>query len=335
MSIKILSPGLLTTIQDTGRIGHRKEGIILSGAMDSLALRLANLLVGNPEQAAALEITLTGPKILFQENCLLALTGANLNPKINGCPVKMWRPVMVRAGSILAFGKPVLGSRTYLAVAGSFHIPKILGSYATYLKAGIGGFNGRALQTGDSIPGNWPAPAVAPIWRSLEKKPAPNGFAEVNWRLGSSFYPTLVPNPVIRALKGPEYEWFAPDSQKAFWELPFSLTNQSDRMGYRLKGPALNLLKEKELLSSAVTFGTVQVPAQGQPIVLMADHQTTGGYPRLAQVITADFSLLAQVQPGAKIQYKEINLPEAQGLLLAQEKRMNHLKNILSLKFKT
>jgi antagonist of KipI len=333
MSLKILSPGLLTTIQDTGRIGYRKDGLILSGAMDSRALRIANLLVGNPENTAALEITYSGPKILFEADCLVALTGAMLSPFVNGEPVKMWRPVFIRRGSVLEYGKPVLGSRTYLAVSGSFAIPKILGSYATYLRAGIGGLHGKALQAGDLIPGNHPPPAVATLVKALAQKAGANGFGETTWSLSPYFYPALNPNPVIRAIIGPEYEWFEPDAQQAFWKESFRVTAQSDRMGYRLQGPDLFRLNNKELLSTAVTFGTVQVPAPGNPIVLMADHQTTGGYPRLAQVITADSSELAQVLPGAAIRFKEVTLPEAQLLLLNQERKIEQLKQILRLKF--
>lgn len=334
MSIKIIKPGLLTTIQDVGRFGYRQAGITTSGATDPIALRIANLLVANPEDAAALEITLTGPEILFEEDCLFALTGGNLSPTINGQPVKMWRPVYVTGGSVLAFGKPVSGCRAYLAVAGSFRLPKILGSYATYLRAAIGGLQGRALQTGNIIPLNKPSENTRQLLLSLHKKVDGVGFAAVNWTLNPDFYPTLSSDPVVRVIKGPEYEWFTLDAQQRFWKDPFKVTPESDRMGARLQGPVLNLLQPKELLSTAVTFGTVQVPAQGNPIVLLSDHQTTGGYPRLAQVITADFSILAQLKPGELIWFKEILLPAAQQLLLHQESQLAYLKRILNLKFK-
>jgi antagonist of KipI len=333
MSLNILKPGLLTTVQDTGRFGYRKDGIIVSGAMDNLALRIANLLVGNPESAATLEITLTGPEILFEADYLVALTGANLNPSINGEPVKMWRPVLIKKGSRLNFGKTATGCRTYLGVSGSFDIPKILGSYSTYLRAVIGGLHGKALQAGDSLAGNQPTALVEKLSKKLDKRAQATGFGEAPWTLTPFFYPELSRHPIIRAIKGPEFGWFAPDAQNSFWEEPFSVTPQSDRMGYRLQGPELLQLNTKELLSTGVTFGTVQVPAQGNPLVLMADHQTTGGYPRLAQVITADFSGLAQVRPGEFIRFKEISLPEAQHLLITQEKRIAQLKQLLRLKF--
>ena len=334
MHIKILKPGLLTTVQDTGRFGHRQEGIILSGAMDGLALRIANLLVGNLEDEAALEITLIGPKILFEADCLVALTGADLSPCINNIPVKLWRPIFVSAGSVLAFGKPRVGCRSYLAFAGGLNIPKILDSYATYLRAGFGGLQGQALQTDDCISINKPPLKIQSLLSALRKKSALNGFAEANWTLNASFYPTLLPNPIVRGIKGPEFEWFTPESQKAFWEEIFQVTPQSDRMGYGLQGPELLRHNQKELLSTAVSFGTVQVPNNGNPMLLMADHQTTGGYPRLAQIISADFSVLAQVKPGEAIRFKEISLPKAQKLFLHQERNMERLKNTLSLKFK-
>ncbi|KAA5543450.1 5-oxoprolinase subunit C family protein [Adhaeribacter rhizoryzae] len=334
MSLKILKPGLLTTIQDTGRLGYRQAGITTSGATDLMALRLANLLVANPSDAPALEITLTGPTILFEVDCLLALTGANLGPTINGQPVKMCRPVYVTAGSLLAFQKPISGYRAYLAVASSFKLPQILGSYATYLRAALGGLQGKALQTNNIIPLNQPAAIARQLMLFLQKKAANTGFAAATWTLNASFYPNLAPNAVIRVIKGPEYEWFTPEAQRLFWETPFRVTPESDRMGGRLQGPVLHLRQPQELLSTAVTFGTVQVPPRGNPIVLLSDHQTTGGYPRLAQVITADFSVLAQVKPGALIWFKEINLPEAQQLLLAQESKLENLKKILNLKFK-
>ncbi|MGV3587080.1 MAG: biotin-dependent carboxyltransferase family protein [Adhaeribacter sp.] len=333
MSLKIMKPGLLTTIQDMGRLGYRQAGITTSGATDLMALRIANLLVANPSNAPALEITLIGPVILFEVDCLLALTGGNLSPTINGQPVKMWRPVYVAAGSLLAFTKPIAGCRAYLAIAGGFKLTKILGSYATYLRAALGGLQGKALQTNNIILLNQPPAAARQLMLFLRKKVANNGFAAATWTLNATFYRTLAPNAVIRVIKGPEYEWFTPEAQRLFWEMPFRVTPESDRMGARLQGPVLHLHQPQELLSTAVTFGTVQVPVQGNPIVLLADHQTTGGYPRLAQVITADFSVLAQVKPGALIWFKEVYLPEAQQLLLAQESKLENLEKILNLKF--
>lgn len=333
MSLSILKPGLLTTVQDLGRHGYQKEGIVVSGAMDATALRVANLLVGNAEEAAGLEITLLGPRIRFESDHLLALTGAHLSPTLNGQPVGMNRPVWARAGTELAFGAPVAGSRAYLAVSGGMALAPVLGSRATYLRAGFGGLQGRALLAGDSIPCNGPTPVGRQLIEALAATAPVGAWAQAPWTPGPELTPKPCRNPIIRAMRGPEFYSFSSEAQRDFWQLPFTLTTEADRMGYRLQGPALERPGGAELLSSAVTFGTVQVPAGGQPIVLMADHQTTGGYPRIAQVITADFSALAQVAPGQSIRFQEVSVAEAQALYLAQERQLLALKRAIEFRF--
>lgn len=318
MGIKVLKGGLLSTIQDTGRFGYRKEGIILCGAMDTLALRTGNLLVGNSEDEAGIECTLLGPRILFESDQLIALSGADLSAAIDDIPLKMWRPVLVRKGSVLSFGASVTGCRSYLTVAGGFAVPKVLGSRSTYLRAGFGGWKGRALQAGDYIP-----------FRERYQETLHN----FNWSCDlSNFYPDLNDH-VIRVIKGPEHELFSANSLQAFFGQEFQLSNESDRMGYRLKGAALNLETPQEMISSAVTFGTVQVTSNGDSIVLMADHQTTGGYPRIAQVATADFSKLAQLQTGQKIRFEFITLAQAHAALLHQERQFKQLQQTLTFKY--
>jgi len=318
MGIKVLKAGLLSTLQDTGRFGYRKDGIIVSGAMDNLALRTGNLLIGNPEDEAGIECTLMGPRILFKSEQLIALSGADLSAAIDDVPIQMWRPVMVKEGSVLSFGAALKGCRTYLTVSGGFRVPKVLDSRSTYLRAGFGGWHGRALQAGDDIP-----------FRERYQEKMQN----FNWSCDlKSFYPDLNDH-IIRVIKGPEYELFSASKIKAFFEEEFQLTNESDRMGYRLQGAALNLEKPQEMISSAVTFGTVQVTSKGDPIVLMADHQTTGGYPRIAQVITADFSRLAQLQSGQKIRFELITLAQAHALLLYREQQLRQLQQTLTFKY--
>lgn len=326
MSIKVLKPGLLTTIQDTGRFGYQREGIIVSGAIDKVALRIANLLVGNEQEAAALEITLLGPQLYFTQDHLIAITGADLSPTIDGEPVKLWRPILVKEGAILAFGAPVLGCRAYIAVAGGFAVAKVMGSYATYLRAGIGGYKGRALQVEDVIPCNSPAADITHYSQKLGQSINAGNYAQATWTPDPELYPSYEENPTIRAVKGPEYELFHVTDRDNFWAEKYQVKTESDRMGYRLQGMPLSLIEPKELLSSAVTFGTVQVPAEGQPIVLMADHQTTGGYPRIAQVITADLPKLAQVQPGKYIRFEEVPLEKAQQLYMQQEQKLEQLE---------
>lgn len=331
MSISVLKPGLLTTVQDLGRFGYQQEGLVVSGALDAVALRTANLLVGNPENLAGLECTLRGPVLRFEADALLALTGADLAATIDGQPVPLGRPVAVRAGTMLTFGAPKTAGRAWLAVAGGVAVPPVLGSRATYLRAALGGLAGRALRAGDGLPvGEWSATGRALGSQLMPTEAA--GWRAAGWR------PEALPQArpglplVVRALPGPEYAQFLPESQRAFWAENFTVTTEADRMGARLRGPVLGRLTSAELLSSAVTFGTVQVPAGGQPIVLLADRQTTGGYPRLAQVISADLGRLAQALPGTRLRFVQVGLAEAQALYLAQEQRLRALARAVYLK---
>lgn len=332
MSLEILKPGLLTTLQDSGRRGHQKEGIIVSGPMDAFALRAANLLTGNPPDQAALEITLTGPQIRFTSDQLIALTGADLSPSIDSEKISLWRPILVKAGSILEFGQPASGCRTYLAVSGGFAIPPVMGSYSTYLRAGIGGYQGRALQAGDHLPCPGPTSAgMALLHRSTAASKA-HAYTQASWTPDPLLYPAYHASPTIRAIRGPEFGLFSETSREQIWSERFQVSLQSDRMGYRLQGVSLHLNEPVELISSAVTFGSVQVPPEGQPIILMADHQTTGGYPRIAQVITADLPILAQVVPGQTIGLQEVTLEEAQQLYMQQEQHLEQLAQAIHLK---
>ena len=315
--LRILRSGLLTTVQDLGRFGHQSDGVVVSGAMDALALRVGNLLVGNPENAAGLEITLLGPAIRFEAAHLIALTGAHLSPTLNGRPVGQRRAVWVASGTELAFGPTVAGCRAYLAVAGGVDVPLVLGSRSTYLRAGFGGHAGRALRAGDALPVGVPTALSAQLMQQLAQPEA--SWAAAGFTPGPVLCPRPQYRPVVRAVRGPEYEQFATESQRAFWREPFAITPAADRMGYRLQGPPLMRHAETELLSSAVAFGTVQVPPGGQPIVLLADHQTTGGYPRLAQVISVDWPVLAQAAPGQQLRFREVSVAEAQALYGAQE----------------
>jgi antagonist of KipI len=332
MSLKIISPGLLTTIQDLGRHGYQKVGIIVSGAMDTFALRAANLLVGNEEKEAGIEITLMGPKIFFGKRQLIAITGADLSPVINGKPVKVWRPLYVEEGSLLEFGSPESGCRAYIAVAGGFDIPEVLGSRSTYMRAGIGGLEGKPLQAGDVIPCNGYPEKLEPFLNTLVAAQPEGAGTQTNWWVDPALYVTYEEPQPIRVLKGPEYKLFSEQSREDFWRMAYQVTAQSDRMGYCLLGTRLSLTEPVEIISSAVAFGTVQVPSEGSPIVLMADHQTIGGYPRIAQVISADFSKLAQLVPRHKILFKEVTLEEAHLLYIRQEKNLEKIKGALQLK---
>ncbi|TQR19705.1 biotin-dependent carboxyltransferase family protein [Psychrobacillus vulpis] len=325
MSVKVLHSGLLTTIQDIGRFGSQQYGVIVSGAMDSYSLRLANLLVGNMENEATLEITLFGTTLQFEEDTLIAITGGDFLATVDGVVAPLWRPVLIKKDSILKFNSAIRGSRAYVAFAGGINASEILGSKSTYLRAKIGGFEGRALQKGDVLlvgEGNY-------LSKKLVQQLTKNNFS---WSINCNELINFNQHQVIRVLKGTEFHRFNKESQQIFWEEPYSLTVQSDRMGYRLEGPPISLSENFELLSEGVTFGTIQIPSNGQPIILMADRQTTGGYPKIGQVITADLSSLAQLQPTATIRFKEVTQEEAEKLLIKNEQLINKIKTAIHYK---
>ncbi|AIF52276.1 biotin-dependent carboxyltransferase family protein [Pelosinus sp. UFO1] len=325
MSIKVMTPGLLTSIQDLGRSGYQKYGVIVSGGMDSYSLRLANMLVGNEEGEAVLEITLVGPTLLLEEDILLAITGGDLSPTINGQPIPMGRPILVKQGSVLKFGVCQSGCRAYLAVRGGYNIPEVMGSKSTYIRAGIGGYQGRALLAGDVLLIKEPQTDL-PLLVSLSKKLGSHSFAFTSWYVGKFYTSQKSQEYIIRVMPSSQFEFFTSDSREHFFQQAFKITTQSDRMGYRLAGPRLQLAEPLEMVSEAVALGTIQVPPDGNPIVLLADRQTVGGYPKIAQVAAVDNAYLAQVKPGETIRFQEISLAEAEGLYVAREKEMEQLK---------
>lgn len=313
--MRIVDGGLLTTVQDLGRHGYQKIGVTPSGAMDAFSLRIANILVDNPEDAAALEITLRGPVVEFTSNALIALCGANLSPKISDVDIPPFRAVVVRRGAVLTFGRALSGCRAYLAVAGGIDVPLLMGSRSTHLRAKIGGHEGRALQAGDVLPTGTASPlATKTIEQALEvDDPLPFALSrryieEDDQRLAST------PRP-IRCVQGPHFGVLNDTDKGSFFADPFEVSTEADRMGYRLVGPRLSSAQGTELISSAVTMGAVQVPPGGEPIVLMADRQTTGGYPVIAQVITADLPLVAQMKPGDELTFAEVSIDDAQAAL--------------------
>ncbi|CAH8243577.1 biotin-dependent carboxyltransferase family protein [Paenibacillus melissococcoides] len=308
--MRVETAGLLTTVQDSGRFGFQKYGVLASGAMDTVALRLANLLAGNQEGAAALEITLLGPKLVFEKSAVIALAGGNLSPAVDGVSLPLWWPVYIPAGKTLTFGRAVSGCRIYLAVAGGIHVPEVMGSRSTYLRAGMGGFRGRALQAGDVL-----ETGVSNAWRDM----ASDEPVVLPWGASHELRPAYQDDPVLRVVRGPEYHRFDEESRRKLWTERFRVTPQSDRMGYRLEGVPLALAEPLDMVSSAVGAGTIQVPPEGNPIVLLADRQTAGGYPRIAHVTSVDLPLIAQVKPGGQIRFEEVSLEEAQELYVMRE----------------
>ena len=331
MSLAIVKPGLLSTIQDLGRPGYGKLGVIVSGAMDAFAHRAANWLTGNDEAEAAIEITWSGFSVRFEQDMWIALTGGNLGPVMAGMPVPMWRPVFVRSGSVLAFQKPVSGFRAYLAAAGGMDVPVVLNSRSTYMRAGIGGMKGRALAAGDEI--SIGKSALNPPRSNLLNR-CKQPFYAVNWSIPPSLFPEYDESPVIRAIYGNQYHDFDEESRALFFSQTYKVGPQSDRMGYRLIGPKLRLRSEREYVSEAVSLGTVQVPADGQPIILMADRQTHGGYPKIAQVTSIDIPVIAQIPPGASVTFRSVTLAQAEAAYLEWNRKISGLKTMIRFRLK-
>jgi biotin-dependent carboxylase-like uncharacterized protein len=287
--LKIIRAGMHTTVQDSGRFGYRQLGVSRCGALDGPALRIANLLVGNEPGSAALEITLGQFAVEFTEDGWFALTGAGCHAELDGKAVWTGWRLPVKAGQQLHLKSPERGMRSYLAVAGGLNVPLLMGSASTDLKAQVGGFEGRLLKDGDVIPAH-------PSKRHFREA---RGIKQLQW--GNR----------IRALPGPEYHEFSQTAQDSFWRLPWQLSPQSNRMGYRFMGQRLERNTDRELLSHGLLPGVVQVPHNGQPIVLLNDAQTTGGYPRIACVIEADMFHLAQIRLGEPIHFVQCTIEEA------------------------
>ena len=309
MSMTIIKPGMLSSFQDLGRWGFQHLGVPVGGVMDTFSHRLANMLVGNTTDQATLEITVTGPVIQFESTTCIALTGADLSPAINGKPVAMHRPLIVQATDTLRFGERRHGARTYMALHGGADITAVLGSYSTQLRGQLGGYKGRALKAGDSI-------AFRQSLRAQHARQLQDTLDSFRFRLPA--LPLLAAESAVRVLTGPHTPMFTPASQHAFFNTPYVITAQSERMGYRLKGESLQRSDSSQIVSEATGFGTIQVPPDGNPIVLMADRQTTGGYPKIAHVATIDLPRLAQKMPGDTLFFREITLDEAHAL---QERR--------------
>jgi antagonist of KipI len=333
--ILVLKAGLFTTVQDLGRPGWQRHGVTSGGAVDAWALRLANLLVGNAEGAAGLEITLSGPTLRFAADALVAVTGADFEVTAGGRSLPAWRPVHLAPGAELGFGTARAGCRAYLAVAGGIAVPRVLGGRGTHLAAGFGGLDGRILRGGDILKNGPPS-----VWarRLADALNGPEQFAAARWEISAEVRPAAMASPVVRVVRGPQWEWFSAEVRERFLSERFTVTARSDRMGVRLAptgsglaGPAPAGVKVPEMISEGVATGTVQVPPDGQPIVLLADRQTIGGYPKIANVATIDLSLLAQARAGDTIGFGEVSVAEAQQLWLAAERRIATVKHGIAL----
>jgi antagonist of KipI len=311
MSLRFLSGGLLTTVQDLGRKGYARHGINRSGVMDTCAARLINILLGNDENEAVVEMHFPAPQILFEQNAYIALGGANFSPLVENKSVENWKILHVKKNSLLRFKEKLGGERAYLAVRGGFALEKWLGSYSTNLKAHVGGLCGNALAKSDLLNKN---------------SECENSNEKFQNKISFSLIPKYVDSPRVRVLAGKEMDRLTILSQAKFLNNSFVISRNSDRMGFRLAGESLELAEKIELVSSAVNFGTIQLLPDGQMIILMADHQTTGGYPCLGHIISRDLPLVAQLGAGDKVSFQIVSIAEAEELTLEFEKELNWLK---------
>ena len=310
MSLQIIKAGILDTIQDQGRFGYQHLGINPGGAMDRFSAQIANSLLGKELNAAVIEMHFPAAKILFDKETIICITGADFTPKINKKNIPLHQPVLVNKNTELRFEKKISGARCYLSLLPDIAMDKWLNSYSTNLVAQAGGYQGRALQKGDKL--NFKNNAE--FKNSLNQK----DFLKLPWRATE----IIQSKKEIRFIKGNEWEWLTENAKEIFAKSNYKILNNSNRMGYRLQGNALNVQEDKQLISSGVTFGTIQLLPDGQVIILMADHQTTGGYPRVGHVISADLPSLAQCNPGDEINFIEAEIAAAEELFIQQQRNL-------------
>jgi antagonist of KipI len=332
MALKVQRAGILSTLQDLGRYGFQRFGVPVGGVMDEYSHRLANLLVGNAEHEATLEITLAGPRLEFLDDTLIGVCGGDFAPTVDGEPLPTARPVLLRRDCIVDFGTCRLGCRAYLAVAGGFDVPLVMGSKTTYLRGGFGGFEGRALRRGDILAIGQAGEGSYPGLR--QRLVAGAKFAYPRWSVNANSAFLAHGHHRIHFVPGRHWELLSEDSRQQFLSAEFRIASDSDRMGYRLEGPLLSLDMPADILSEAVTFGSVQVPPDGRPIVLMANRQTTGGYPRIGEVSTVDLPLLAQLPPGDTVHFESIALESSQRLYVQRDRDLGIMREALRMRAK-
>lgn len=314
MSLRIIKAGILDTVQDTGRYGHQHLGINPGGAMDRFSAQLANALLGSELDAALIELHFPAAHIFFERETIIAITGGDFAPTINNQPVPLNHPIAIGENALLKFEKLCSGARAYLSVWTGLDIKKWLGSSSTHLRAGAGGYQGRALARYDTI--------SFLRQKNLKRILKDKDFAVLPWKASD----TVEQRNEIEFVIGSEWHWIAKNMQQEFMQHWFQITNEADRMGYRLAGPSLELSTQEQLISSAASFGTVQLLPSGQLIVLMADHQTTGGYPRIAHVISAHLPLLAQKKPNDVMRFCLTDLASAEEKAAKQHKYLHEIQ---------
>jgi biotin-dependent carboxylase-like uncharacterized protein len=300
-TIEIQAPGLLTTVQDLGRDGHGPMGVSPSGAADPVSLRIGNRLAGNPQGAAGLEMTLLGGTFLFPEGATIALTGSDFGATLDDAPCAMYTSVLVKPGQTLRLGSTRSGARCYLSVQGGVQVEPFLGSASTHLLSGLGGLQGRALRKGDAL-------AIGPPASAFRKR-----------TISARALSRLAPRNILRVTSGPQADWFSESARQIFYSTAYRVAEESNRMGIRLEGATLPVKTSSDMITEGVSLGAVQIPPGGSPIILFVEQQTTGGYPMIANVISADLPSLGQLRPRDEIRFERIDLQEAPALLAKQE----------------
>ncbi len=301
-SLIVNNPGLLTTVQDLGREGFGAMGVSASGAADSVSLRVGNRLVGNPENAAGLEMTLLGGEVQFSGATVVAVTGSDFGATLDGTKLLMYEPVRMKAGQALKFGPTRSGARCYLCVRGGISVQEFLGSRSTHLLSGLGGLEGRALRKGDVLP-----IGAASLGFKGEK-------------LSERAQRRLAPRKILRVTEGPQWVAFSDSAKRQFFEQTYLVTEEANRMGIRLQGAPLDFSQTSEMITEGGSLGAIQVPAGGQPIILFVEQQTTGGYPKIANVIAVDLPSVGQLRPRDAIRFELVTMETARSSLKEQEK---------------
>lgn len=310
MGIRILKGGMLTTVQDGGRTGYQSQGFSVAGVMDARSFKIANLLVDNPENEAVLEFTLIGPTLEFTSETIIAITGGDFQPTINDEPAPMYTAIYMHKGDILKMGSAKTGSRGYIAFSSYLQIPVVMGSRCTNLKSEIGGFKGRKLQDGDYI--NFRIKRrYLPFF--LSRKLEPDDFSQEE--------------TVLRVVMGPQDDMFSRQGIETFLSTQYTVTSEFDRMGCRLEGAYIAPKANTDMISDGIALGSVQVPSHGKPIILLADRQTTGGYPKIATVIAVDIPKLVQRKTDHKIKFEAVTIQEAQKLYMKEMNELDEMRD--------
>lgn len=312
MGIRILKGGMLTTVQDLGRTGYQSQGFSVAGVMDVRSFKIANLLLDNPENEAVLEFTLIGPTLQFTSATIIAITGGDFTPTINGEPAPMYTAIYMNKGDILKFGSARTGSRGYIAFSSYLDIPVVMGSRCTNLKSRLGGFKGRKLEADDYI-GFRIKRRYLPFF--LSRKLDINEYDQEE--------------AVLRVVMGPQDDMFSRQGIKTFLNSDYTVTNEFDRMGCRLEGPFIAPKTTSDMISDGICFGSIQVPSHGKPIILLSDRQTTGGYGKIATVASVDIPKLVQRKTDHKVRFKAITVQEAQKLYLEEIKELDEMRKTI------